>query len=42
VFQRELDEALALEALLGPDGLPQVSARSRSPLGKSPSATGPA
>jgi heme exporter protein C len=42
IMQRDLHEAQALEALLGDDGLPQVSARTRSPINKTQSGTGAA
>jgi len=46
IMQRDLDEALALEALLGEDGLPQVSShgsrRASGPLGKGASRRGTA
>jgi heme exporter protein C len=41
IMQRDLHEAQALEALLGDEGLPQVSARTRSPINKTQSGTGP-
>jgi hypothetical protein len=41
-MQRDVHEAQALEALLGDEGLPQTSARGRSPLNKTPSRMGPA
>jgi heme exporter protein C len=42
IMQRDVHEAQALEALLGDEGLPQTSARGRSPLNKTPSRMGPA
>jgi heme exporter protein C len=42
VLHRDVDEAQALEALLGDGGLPQTSARAGSPLDKTSSRLGPA
>ena len=35
-LQREVEEAHALESLLGPDGVPSSSAKAKVPLGRSP------
>ena len=40
LLQRDLEEAQALEALLGDEGLPATPARARSPLNKTPSRPG--
>jgi hypothetical protein len=40
LLQHDLEEAQALEALLGAEGLPATSARARSPLNKTPSRPG--
>jgi heme exporter protein C len=42
LLHRQVEESMALEALLGEDGLPQSSAPSRWPLDKAPSSMGPA
>jgi heme exporter protein C len=42
MLQRDVDEAQAMQALLGDDGLPATSAPARSPLNQSPSRPGPA